>query len=211
MAAVAILSADPVLRRSLGQLPQDEPTVTVVGCIDRLSELSKLVSRHHVDIVLMDAPTREQLEEWRAAGNRTVLLVLLRAVTTKDTIEAVNAGAKAVLSRSANRNEILAAIMAAARGLVVLPAEQLAAMLGGAPVADESLENGGSGRVELTHRELEVLAAMANGASNKAIARQLDISFHTVKFHVAAILAKLDAESRTEAVIKAAQAGLVML
>jgi len=52
---------------------------------------------------------------------------------------------------------------------------------------------------------------MADGASNKAIARRLGISFHTVKFHVAAILVKLDADSRTEAVAKAAHLGLVML
>jgi len=63
----------------------------------------------------------------------------------------------------------------------------------------------------LTSRELEVLNAMADGASNKAIARRLGISFHTVKFHVAAILEKLDAESRTEAVAEAARLGLVML
>jgi DNA-binding NarL/FixJ family response regulator len=63
----------------------------------------------------------------------------------------------------------------------------------------------------LTPRELDVLAALADGASNKAIARRLGISYHTVKFHVAAILAKLDADSRTEAVARAAHLGLVML
>ena len=63
----------------------------------------------------------------------------------------------------------------------------------------------------LTPRELEVLAAMADGASNKAIARRLGITFHSAKFHVAAILAKLNADSRTEAVTRAAQLGLVML
>jgi DNA-binding NarL/FixJ family response regulator len=63
----------------------------------------------------------------------------------------------------------------------------------------------------LTPRELEVLAAMADGAANKAIARRLGISFHTAKFHVAGILAKLNADSRTEAVARAAQLGLVML
>jgi len=56
-----------------------------------------------------------------------------------------------------------------------------------------------------------VLAALADGASNKVIARRLGISFHTAKFHVAAILAKLAADSRTEAVTKAAQLGLIML
>ena len=63
----------------------------------------------------------------------------------------------------------------------------------------------------LTARERDVLAALADGLSNKAIARRLGISFHTAKFHVAGILAKLDADSRTEAVTKAAQRGLVML
>lgn len=81
---------------------------------------------------------------------------------------------------------------------------------GETPLADGSLANG-SERARLTRRELEVLAAMADGASNKAIARRLGISFHTAKFHVAAILAKLNADSRTEAVTKAAQSGLVML
>jgi DNA-binding NarL/FixJ family response regulator len=72
-------------------------------------------------------------------------------------------------------------------------------------------QGNGAEPVRMTPRELEVLAAMADGASNKAIARRLGISFHTAKFHVAAILAKLDADSRTEAVTKAAQSGLVML
>ncbi len=63
----------------------------------------------------------------------------------------------------------------------------------------------------LTPREIEVLAVMADGASNKVIARRLGISFHTAKFHVASILAKLDADSRTEAVAQAARLGLVML
>ncbi|HYS49876.1 MAG TPA: helix-turn-helix transcriptional regulator [Xanthobacteraceae bacterium] len=65
--------------------------------------------------------------------------------------------------------------------------------------------------VTLTARERDVLAALAAGASNKTIARRLGISFHTAKFHVAAILTKLDADSRTEAVAKAAHLGLVML
>src|SRR5215831_2285669 len=96
-------------------------------------------------------------------------------------------------------------------GLVVVPANILVTLLPEAPLADDLLKAGGSGHARLTRRELEVLAAMADGASNKAIARRLGISFHTVKFHVAAILAKLDADSRTEAVAKAAQLGLVML
>ena len=76
----------------------------------------------------------------------------------------------------------------------------------------EQLNTSNDGNAQLTARELEVLTAMADGATNKAIARRLGISFHTVKFHVAAaILEKLDADTRTEAVMKAAQLGIVML
>ena len=66
-------------------------------------------------------------------------------------------------------------------------------------------------RGKLSNREAEILVFLKEGAPNKVIARRLGISFHTAKFHVAAILAKLDADSRTEAVTKAAQLGLVML
>ena len=67
------------------------------------------------------------------------------------------------------------------------------------------------GDVELTPRELDVLALMAEGASNKAIARQLGISVHTAKFHVGSILDKLDATGRTDAVLHAARRGVIHL
>lgn len=70
---------------------------------------------------------------------------------------------------------------------------------------------GESGDVELTPRELDVLALMAEGASNKAIARQLGISVHTAKFHVGSILDKLDATGRTDAVAHAARRGVIHL
>jgi len=75
----------------------------------------------------------------------------------------------------------------------------------------KQLTTSNDGHARLTPRELEVLTAMADGATNKAIARRMGISFHTVEFHVAAILEKLDADTRTEAVMKAAQLGIVML
>jgi DNA-binding CsgD family transcriptional regulator len=67
------------------------------------------------------------------------------------------------------------------------------------------------GDIELTPRELDVLALMAEGASNKAIARQLGISVHTAKFHVGSILDKLDATGRTDAVAHAARRGVINL
>jgi len=65
--------------------------------------------------------------------------------------------------------------------------------------------------IELTPRELDVLALLAEGASNKTIARQLGISVHTAKFHVGSILDKLDATGRTDAVAHAARRGVIHL
>ena len=210
MVAVAIFCADPVLRCSLEQLPRDDPAVVIVGMVDHPSSLRELLNRNLIDVLLVDAPTRE-LPEYRAGRDQIALLVLLDGANTEETARVLSAGARAVLDRSARRNEIIAAINAAIAGLVVVPANILVTLLPEAPLADDLLKADGSGHARLTRRELEVLAAMADGASNKAIARRLGISFHTVKFHVAAILAKLDADSRTEAVAKAAQLGLVML
>ena len=63
----------------------------------------------------------------------------------------------------------------------------------------------------ITPRELDVLALMAEGASNKAIAKRLGISVHTAKFHVGSILDKLDATGRTDAVAHAARRGVIEL
>ena len=105
-------------------------------------------------------------------------------------------------------------------------ADRLASLLGGiaglalaapgqtadiAIVPRERPSTGESGDVELTPRELDVLALMAEGASNKAIARQLGISVHTAKFHVGSILDKLDATGRTDAVAHAARRGVIHL
>lgn len=65
--------------------------------------------------------------------------------------------------------------------------------------------------IALTQRELDVLALMAEGASNKMIARRLGISVHTVKFHVGSLLDKLDATGRTDAVAHAARRGVIEL
>ena len=210
MVAVAIFSTDPVLRRNLEQLPRDEPTLVLVGIFDQPSSFPKALTRE-VDVLLADVPTQELLVEYRGRYGWTALVVLLDGRGNEDVVGTLSAGARAVLDRSASRSEIIAAIKAVTAGLVVVAPQLLATLLNEAPFADDLFKANGAARARLTRRELEVLAAMADGASNKAIARRLGISFHTAKFHVAAILAKLDADSRTEAVAKAAQLGLVML
>lgn len=76
---------------------------------------------------------------------------------------------------------------------------------------DEDAVHDPGGRPALSPREVEVLALLAEGAPNKVIARRLDISVHTAKFHVAAILAKLGAANRTDAIAIAMRQGLVLV
>jgi DNA-binding CsgD family transcriptional regulator len=102
-----------------------------------------------------------------------------------------------VLPRDADASQIDAAIRAVAAGLIVRWPEAMDSGFGAMRETD--------GHGLLTPRELEVLAALAEGMTNKAIARRLTISLHTVKFHVESLFRKLGARTRTEAVAKASE------
>jgi len=120
---------------------------------------------------------------------------------------ALSGGAKGVLLRTSEPEVLGAALQAVARGLAVIEPALLNLLL---PEPGDSAGPEPLGE-ELTARELEVLQLLAAGLSNKAIAGRLDFSEHTAKFHVAQILSKLGVESRTEAVVRAAQLGLILL
>ena len=113
-----------------------------------------------------------------------------------------NAGVRGLLHRDADSSALESAVAAVAHGLSVLDPQVAPAIPAPRPTDD---------RPELTRRELEVLGLIADGHPNKAIAARLQISEHTVKFHVNAILEKLGAQSRTEAVTRATRAGLITL
>ena len=118
---------------------------------------------------------------------------------------ALGAGLRGVLSRDATQEEIEAAVQAVHAGLIVVSGTELPGLLPQArPVSGVLAE-------PLSEREIEVLDLIAEGLSNKLIAYRLGISEHTVKTHVASILAKLGAASRTEAVSQAIRRGLVNL
>jgi DNA-binding NarL/FixJ family response regulator len=170
-----------------------------------------LAETHHVDVVLAETLPRELLTNWQVRHEQTAWVLIPDRADEETSLDALSTGASAVLPRTADRREIATAIRAVTKGLVVFQRQLLAALLNSDPLLGEQLNTSNDGNAQLTARELEVLTAMADGATNKAIARRLGISFHTVKFHVAAILEKLDADTRTEAVMKAAQLGIVML
>jgi DNA-binding CsgD family transcriptional regulator len=104
---------------------------------------------------------------------------------------------RGVLSRHADASQIDAAIRAVAAGLIVRSPGAIETGFG--PMRETD------GHALLTPREFEVLTALAEGLTNKAIARRLNISLHTVKFHVESLFRKLGARTRTEAVAKAGE------
>jgi DNA-binding NarL/FixJ family response regulator len=102
-------------------------------------------------------------------------------------------------------DKLVAAAQAVANGLVVVEPKLTVSLLP-ATESDDFIPD-----EQLTPREMEVLQRLAEGLTNKAIAQELGISEHTVKFHVNAIMGKLQAQSRTEAVVRATRLGLILL
>lgn len=120
--------------------------------------------------------------------------------------ELLRSGVRAVVPAGATQQQILAAIGAVASGFVLLQPEDLDELLAASPASAPVPTT-----ETLTQREIEVLRLMSEGESNKTIAWRLGISEHTVKFHVASIMAKLEAGSRTEAVTRGLRQGLIIL
>lgn len=127
-----------------------------------------------------------------------------------DPAEALRKGAAAVLSGDVDARALGAAARAAAAGLTVVSAELRTRALAAAGEHDVERDEEAPA-AGLTARELQVLQLLAEGASNKEIARRLGITPHTAKFHVAAIAGKLGASGRTDVVAKAMRQGLVLV
>jgi DNA-binding NarL/FixJ family response regulator len=138
---------------------------------------------------------------YRAPAASTVVLLSDESSVSLDT------QIRAWLPMSVSAHELAAAVVAAAHDLTVLTREQARQRLPRSPRLNTH-ENGFVSE-NLTPREQQVLRMMADGLANKEIAGQLGISDHTAKFHVAQILAKLGAATRTEAVTLAIRRGLV--
>ncbi|HEX7127841.1 MAG TPA: response regulator transcription factor [Thermodesulfobacteriota bacterium] len=194
MIRLAIVAPSPVIRAGLETLAASSPEIQVVGAFPDFSGAEDL----RPDVILASLPPE-------AGATPTVLL-------SGDpqplwTLDALRRGVRALLPRDASPSEILAAVQAAAGDFAVVAAEDLAAWLSASAPREADLPRDAT----LTPRELEVLRIMADGGANKTIAWKLGVSEHTAKFHVASILAKLGAASRTEAVTIGIRKGLVLL
>jgi two-component system nitrate/nitrite response regulator NarL len=218
---ILIVADDPLVRAGLATLLADHPNLTVIGRVAAEVDLPAQLDVYHPDVIAFDLgwdphlappPARlgsgpaartslESLAELRETGLPTVALLPDESYTA----EAWTAGARGLLLRNTDTEKLQAALLAVSQGLVALDPALAAAALPFPETEPPRLAEA------LTPRELEVLQLLAEGLPNKAIARRLDISDHTVKFHVNAILSKLGAQSRTDAVVRATRLGLILL
>jgi two-component system, NarL family, response regulator YdfI len=212
MTRVFIVAASPLTRAGLQDLLAARG-VSVVGSSANLESLSELFIEAQPHAVLLDV-SGEKTPELLDSLYLSELVLETAVVVLSDhpppgwTAEALRIGVRAILPSDLSPGHLIAALQAAAAGLVVLhPGDVGSALVPAAPVSQpvaELLE-------PLTRREREVLQMLASGLGNKEIAAHLSISDHTVKFHVASILGKLGASSRTEAVSLGIRHGLVLL
>jgi DNA-binding NarL/FixJ family response regulator len=209
---VAVADDHPVVRDGLVAMLETQPDFTIVGQAATGTEALALVGTTRPDVLLLDLemPGLDGVEVLRGltgAGERTRVIVFTVFDTDERIIAAVEAGAAGYLLKGAPREDVFAAVRAVAAGRSLLAPVAASAVL--RRVRGEAV--GTSGTPSLTPRERAVLEQMARGLGNKQIAAALGISERTVKFHVSSVFSKLGASNRTDAVMRAAQAGLIAL
>lgn len=197
---IVLVSADPLARAGLQMMLADEPDCRVIGAIDGDSWHDALAI-YQPDVMLYDLGWQSDatLPDLREAAVPVIALV----ADDEGARAGWLAGAAGVVVRNGTAEQLLATIQAVYNGLIVFSADYL-------PAAPITTDYSAQDDIEpLTPREQEVLTLLARGLTNRAIAYQLTISDHTVKFHVNALLTKLGAQSRTEAAVKATRLGLL--
>ena len=212
MIRVFIVAASPLARAGLENLLAARD-VQVVGGVATIDSVSEVLADAVPDVVLIDTsgePFESQLDSILASGltSDVNVGVLSDGISPAAAAVALRAGIRAVLPGDISPEQLVAALHAVASGLLVLHPLQAEEGLPAGPAPARALDELAEA---LTRRELEVLQMLASGLGNKEIAARLGISEHTVKFHVASILGKLGAGSRTEAVSLGIRRGLVLL
>lgn len=228
MTRVFVVAASAIVRSGLEALVAGDARFEVVGTSSTVTAflIRPGAEGQPPDVVLweMGGQTNGKFTSLLAAEetdgeatNNSVVVALVDDPADASLAEALRTGAlHGVLPSTATEPEIMAAVEAAAAGLVVVHPDMLDPLLlppAFSPIDEQASPIGErAGEIEaLTPREVEVLGMLAEGLGNKTIAWRLAISEHTVKFHVSSIFAKLGASSRTEAVTLGIRRGLIML
>ena len=205
MIRVLIKASSPLARAGLATLLRSYPQFQVVDAAsDEPGSQDEPVRDSLPDVVLAETGDGENMNEPLVGSESSVPLILLVQDPAAVPPDAFRHHVRAVLSRSSAASQIAATIEAVTAGLGVFDPSGLNPF----PAFHE---NPGELPESLTPREIEVLRAMADGLANKEIAARLGISENTTKFHVASVMGKLGAGSRTEAVMLGIRHGIVLI
>ncbi|MER6109996.1 response regulator [Streptomyces hirsutus] len=203
--SVLIVDDHPVVRDGLRGMFEAAPGFRVLGEAANGVEALERAAALDPDVVLMDLRMPggsgvDAIRELARRGARAEVLVLTTYDTDSDTLPAIEAGATGYLLKDAPREELFAAVRAAAEGRTVLSPAVASRLVSAvrAPAAEP-----------LSAREREVLALVARGTSNREIARELFISEATVKTHLTHLYAKLGVRDRAAAVAVAYERGIL--
>jgi DNA-binding NarL/FixJ family response regulator len=207
---VLIVSTNPLARGGLAAMLESMAGMKSVGSAG-VAQAASLAGQLLPDVVLLDVGDGE-LEDLdaiaRLAAAQPGLPIVALAGEQGGLGQALAFGASALLPVAVDPETLAAALFASAHGLVSIPRQEIATLL----PQDERIEPAVNAPTEsLTPRELEVLQLMARGLTNRQIAGHLKISEHTVKFHAGAVLGKLNARSRAEAVARAIGLGWILV
>ena len=205
-----------VVRAGFSALLETEPDLTVVATAADGAEAVRLSGEHDPDVVLMDVrmPTMDGIEATRqiceGGADRPRILILTTFDLDEYVYDALQAGASGFLLKDAPAETLFEAVRVISAGEALLaPAitrrlvAEFARLRPRAPATARGLD-------ELTPRETEILALVAEGLSNREIALRLVVSDETVKTHVSHVLRKLGLRDRAQAVVVAYESGLVV-
>ena len=199
---ILLIDDHPLFRKGLAQLVNTGEGLVLAGEIGDGADGVVLARQLDPDLILIDLnmkPTSgfDTLRALKAAGVRGRCIILTISDDERDVLKAMRAGADGYLLKDMEPEEFYLQLQQAASGAVVLGSSVagLLAQALAAPVGTPPLD------LDFTNREREILGYLANGLSNKEIARQLNISDGTVKVHIKHVLGKLRLKSRLEAAV----------
>jgi DNA-binding NarL/FixJ family response regulator len=205
---IKILIADdhPVVRDGLIAVLETQDDFEIVGEASNGNEALEMLSKTEIDILFLDLAMPEKdgvevIQDLQKLNSNTKVIVFTVFDTDERIINAVKAGAKGYLLKGASRKEIFNAIRVVYSGGSLLQPS----------IASKLMQHISQENDPLSQREMEVLKLLSKGLKNSEIANELFISERTVKFHVSAILNKLDVQNRTEAVQLAVKRGIIDL
>jgi len=212
---VLLIDDHALVRKGIEELLQSRG-VQVVAAVGSGEEGVRRARELPADLILLDVKMPgmngiETLKQLRASGIGTPVVMLTMSREDADLSAALRAGAQGYLLKDIEPEDLVPALEATLQGSNVVARElvgSLARLVRGDAGPQQVPQPRQAPFAELTPRELEILECIADGSSNKMIARELDITDGTVKLHVKAILRKLGLRSRVEAAVSAVEHGL---